>query len=71
MVPVFQKADNTGGSRPSEKEGGWGSGHPDSEIREKKNFRAFGPQFGLKIREGTAPQLVSLKPLLVSELSGG
>ena len=54
---------------------GGGGGHPDPEIREGDGpaefFRSFGPEFGLKIREGTAPQLVSLKPLLVSELSGG
>ena len=74
LVPVFQKADNSGGSRPSYQAGG-GGGHPDPEIREGDGpaefFRPFGPEFGLKIREGTAPQLVSLKPLLVSDLSGG
>ena len=51
-------------------------GGGDPEIREgdgppPKFFRPSGPQFGLKIREGSAPQLVSLKPLLVSDLSGG
>ena len=35
---------------------GWGSGHPDPEIRgeqfTKNFFRPFGPPFGLKIRGG-------------------
>ena len=57
--------------------GGGGGGHPDPEIRvgdgppPPKFFRPFGPQFGLKIREGSGPQLVSLIPLQVSDLSGG
>ena len=46
----------SGGSTPSER--GWGSGHPDPEIRGgpglKKNFfRPFGSHFGLKIRLGS------------------
>ena len=36
-----------------------GPGHPDPEIRggglQKNTFWPFGPQFGLKIREGGAP----------------
>ena len=52
----------SGGSRPSEKDGGMGGGegggpHPDPQIKQwggglvsKKFFRLFGPQFGLKIR---------------------
>ena len=44
--------------------------HPDSEIREepglnKKFFRTFGPQFGLKVKgEGRTPGASSLDPPL-------
>ena len=38
---------------------GGGGGHPDPEIREggldKKDFRAFGPQFGPNVRGDTGP----------------
>ena len=51
-----------GGAAPGDRGGG---------RSPPKFFRPSGPQFGLKIREGSAPQLVSLKPLLVSDLSGG
>ena len=49
---------NSGGSRPSDKGGGGGAGHPDHEIRRgrrQKIFPPFGPQFGLKIRGGAEP----------------
>ena len=41
------------------REGG-GGGHPDPEITEepglnRKLLRPFGPQFGLKVREGASP----------------
>ena len=44
---------------PSEK--GGGAGHPDPEMGgrgglQKNTFRPFGPQFGLKIREGVPPE---------------
>ena len=46
----------SGGSRPSDKGGKGGGGHPDPKIREvgslKENYLwPFGPQFGLKIRD--------------------
>ena len=53
------------------KVGGGGGGHPDPEIRgrggvQKIFFRLFGPQFGLKIREGgSAPLAPPLDPPLV------
>ena len=102
LVPVFQKSDNSGGSRPSDKGGGGdpeirkGDGPPQSFFAPRNlvprafplkmggaphpffkgkalgtRLRPSGPPFGLKIREGSAPQLVSLKPLVVSDLSGG
>ena len=48
----------SGGSRPSDKEGG--GDHPGPEIRgrdgvQKHFFRLFGPQFGLKIEGGGGP----------------
>ena len=47
----------SGGSRPSDKEGG--GGHPDPEVRgrglQKHFFRPFGPHFGLQIREDGPP----------------
>ena len=59
MVPVFQKADNTGGSRPSEKGGGggWGSGHPDSEIREKTKFSRLWASVWSKNKGGDGPAI--------------
>ena len=58
----YRKKQRSGGSRPSDKGGRGGGGHPDPEIKaggagvSKKNFQPFGPQFGLKIRGGpTAP----------------
>ena len=46
-------------------EGGGGGGNPHPEIRgrspvSKIFFRPFGPQFGLKIRGGGAPQKTDL-----------
>ena len=60
-MPLF-----SGGSRPSNKEGGGGDGepdHPDPDIKwgggslQKNFFRPFGPEIGLKIRGARAPPL--------------
>ena len=61
-MPLF-----SGGSRPSNKEGGGGNGepdHPDPDIKwggggslQKIFFRPFGPEIGLKIRGARAPPL--------------
>ena len=46
-------------------------GHPDPEIRWEGRglkeivFRPFGPQFGLKIGRGRAPQAPPLDPSLI------
>ena len=58
----------SGGSRPSDK--GGGAGHPDPEIRGGEGrsqilfFRPFGPQFGLKMKEGPTPRAPPLDPPL-------
>ena len=41
-------SDQYGGESRSSDKGR--PGHPDPEIKKKKNSRPFGPQFGLKIR---------------------
>ena len=65
---------SSGGSRPSDRGGEGGGGHPDPEIRwgpvSKICFWPFGSQFGLNIRRGRggAPWTPPLDPPLPSVL---
>ena len=57
---LTKKKQGSGGSRPSDKRGGGGAGHPDTEIIGgrlglKKTFSPFGPQFGLIISGEPGP----------------